>query len=267
MSDFDIETTLNQVDELCWEGQLSDQWNIGNNPNGGYLLAVTVRAVAHLFPEFAIPVSVTSHYLRPGLSNHACRIDVNLIRRGRTMGTASANFIQDGKIRLTVIAVFGLAGDGVLTDPPLTLNVPHIPPPEKCVQRSGDQQGVELPIRARLDTRLHPDQALAGQAGKAKVSGWIRFKDQRPPDCLSLLMFSDAFPPSVFGLFGNIGWVPTVELTVHVRRAPAPGWILGEFSTEDLQDGRIIESGNLWDEAGHLVAQSRQIALLLPSNQ
>ena len=266
MSDFDTETTLVQVDESCWEGMLSDQWNIGNNPNGGYLLAVTVRAITQLFPEFPIPVSVTSHYLRPGLSNNACRVEVDLIRRGRTMGTASANFIQDGKTRLTVIAVFGLAGDGVLTDPPLTLNAPQIPYPDQCIQRSGDQQGVELPIRERLDTRLHPDQALAGQAGQAKISGWIRFKDQRPPDCLSLLMFSDAFPPSVFGLFGNIGWVPTVELTVHVRRAPSSGWILGEFSTNDLQDGRIIESGNLWDESGHLVAQSRQIALLLPSN-
>ncbi len=265
MSDFDIETTLRQVDDLEWEGMLSDQWNIGNNPNGGYLLALTVRAIAQLFPEFPIPVSVTGHYLRPGLSNKACRVDVELIRRGRTMGTASARLIQDGKTRLTVIAVFGLAGDGVLTDPPLTRTAPHIPSPDKCIQRSGDQQGVELPIRARLDTRLHPDQALAAQAGEAKISGWIRFKDLSPPDCLALLMFSDAFPPSVFGLFGNIGWVPTVELTIHVRRAPVSGWVLGEFLTEDLQDGRIIESGNLWDEDGHLVAQSRQIALLLPS--
>lgn len=265
MSDFDIETSLSQVDDTNWQGVLSDQWNIGDNPNGGYLLAVTARAMAQLFPEFPIPVSVTAHYLRPGLSNQACRVEVELIRRGRTMGTASASLIQDGKTRLTVIAAFGLAGEGILSDPPLTRSAPQTPSPDDCIQRSGDQQGLDLAIRERLDTRLHPDQARAGQAGKAKISGWIRFKDQRPPDCLSLLMFSDAFPPSVFGLFGNIGWVPTVELTVHVRRTPLSGWVLGEFCTEDLQDGRIIESGNLWDEAGHLVAQSRQIALLLRS--
>jgi len=48
MSDFDTETTLVRVDESCWEGMLSDQWNIGNNPNGGYLLAVTEIGRAHV---------------------------------------------------------------------------------------------------------------------------------------------------------------------------------------------------------------------------
>jgi len=266
MSDFDTETSLTQIDDTHWQGMLSDQWNIGDNPNGGYLLATTVRAMARLFPEFPIPVSVTSHYLRPGLSNKACSVEVELVRRGRTLGTATGRLIQEGKTRLTVIAVFGLATEETSHSVQLTRSAPQIPPPDQCVQRSGDQQGVILPIRARLDMLLHPEQALAGQANEARTSGWIRCADQRKPDCLSLLTFSDAFPPSVFGLLGNIGWVPTVELTVHVRRQPVAGWILGEFVTEDLQDGRIIESGCLWDEDGHLVAQSRQVALLLPSN-
>jgi len=264
MSDFDTETTLSQVDDGHWQGLLSEQWNIGDNPNGGYLLAITVRAMAQLFPQFPIPVSVTSHYLRPGLSNKACTVEVELVRCGRTLGTATGSLIQDGKTRLTVIAVFGLAAEDKSDNVVLSHSPPQIPPPQQCIERSGDQQGVILPIRARLDMLLHPEQALAGQANKARISGWIRFADQRPADCLSLLTFCDAFPPSVFGLLGNIGWVPTVELTVHVRRQPVAGWILGEFATEDLQDGRIIESGCLWDESGQLVAQSRQIALLLP---
>jgi acyl-CoA thioesterase len=56
--------------------------------------------------------------------------------------------------------------------------------------------------------------------------------------------------------------VPTIELTVHVRRRPAPGWMLGQFRTLDLIDGRLIEDGVLWDSAGNLVAQSRQLALV-----
>jgi acyl-CoA thioesterase len=58
--------------------------------------------------------------------------------------------------------------------------------------------------------------------------------------------------------------VPTIELTSHVRRRPAPGWVQGRFVTEDLQDGRMIEDGWLWDSTGALVARSRQLAMLLP---
>jgi acyl-CoA thioesterase len=140
--------------------------------------------------------------------------------------------------------------------------VPTIPSPEQCVVRSPDEQGVPLPILDRLDIRLHPDEANAGKAGRAQVTGWIRFADGRAPDAAALLLFADAYPPSVFGLLGAVGWVPTVELTVHVRRRPAPGWILGQFRTEDLADGRMIESGVLWDSTGQVVAQARQLALV-----
>ena len=76
-------------------------------------------------------------------------------------------------------------------------------------------------------------------------------------------MFGDAFPPSLFSLLGKVGWVPTLELTVHVRRRPVPGWIQARFTTTDLHDGLLIEDGQLWDEEGHLVARTRQLALLL----
>ena len=129
-------------------------------------------------------------------------------------------------------------------------------------KRSGDEQGVDLSILDRLDIRLHPDEAKAGAAGRAQVTGWIRLRDGRPPDTLSGVLFADTFPPAVFGLLGVVGWVPTVELTVHVRRRPAPGWLLGQFRTRDLNDGRLIEDGALWDSTGNLVVQSRQLALV-----
>ncbi|MEM7365418.1 MAG: thioesterase family protein, partial [Pseudomonadota bacterium] len=91
----------------------------------------------------------------------------------------------------------------------------------------------------------------------------IRFQDDTPADTLAAVMFLDAFVPSVFGVLGVIGWVPTLELTVHVRRRPAPGWLLGQFRTRDLAEGRMIEDGLLWDSQGQLVAQSRQIGLVM----
>jgi hypothetical protein len=104
--------------------------------------------------------------------------------------------------------------------------MPVIPPPEHCVERSGTEQGIELPILDRLDIRIHPERVRAGQAGVAEVSGWIRLADGVGPTSSALVLFADAFPPSLFGSLGVVGWVPTIELTVHVRRRPVTGWIL-----------------------------------------
>jgi acyl-CoA thioesterase len=151
---------------------------------------------------------------------------------------------------------------GAVGEPALAIAPPAVPPPDACGARSGGEQGVTLSILGRLDIRLHPDEARAGAAGRAQVTGWVRFRDGRAPDPLANLLFADAFPPSVFGVLGAVGWVPTVSLTVDLRRRPAPGWILCRFRTEDLADGRLIEDGVLWDESGRIVAQSRQLALL-----
>ena len=140
---------------------------------------------------------------------------------------------------------------------------PLIPSPEDCLDRSQLEQGVDLPILNRLDVAIHPDRAYHASSDEAIVEGWIRFSDGTPPSTMSLPLFADAFPPSLFPKFGRVGWVPTVELTVHVRRRPAPGWIQARFECDDLHDGRLIETGTLWDENGAVVARSRQLGLLL----
>ena len=247
----------------AFAGQVQAAWNIGANPNGGYLLALAAQAMRQRTPTQPDPLSITVHFLRPGLAGQACHIDTQLLRSGRTLSTVRATLVQDGSARLELLATMGdLAASGDAAPAVLTLPMPDMPPPEACPTRSAPAQGVELPILQRLDVRLHPDEAAPGAAGRACVSGWIRFTDGRAPDALACLLMADAFPPSVFGLLGMVGWVPTVELTVHLRRRPAPGWMLGRFQSQDLGDGRMVEDGALWDASGALVAQSRQLALL-----
>jgi acyl-CoA thioesterase len=260
MNQFDNETRLQANGEGAFSGQVHPDWNIGTNPNGGYLLSLAMTALRAQAPQHPDPLSVTVHFLRPGLAGQPCRVEAPVLRTGRTLTTGRATLIQDGSARLEVLAALGDLGAG--GEPVLALPAPTIPPPDECTVRSGDQQGVDLPLMSRLDIRLHPDEARAGSVGRAQVTGWIRFRDGRPPDTLAALLFADAFPPSVFGLLGMVGWVPTVELTVHVRRRPAPGWMLGQFRTHDLVDGRMIEDGALWDSQGRLVLQCRQLALV-----
>jgi len=259
---FDEETQVTSSAGGQWQGVVSPEWNIAANPNGGYLLSLISNALSKELSH-PDPISITTHYLRPGIPGAKCLINVEVLRVGRTLSNVRATLTQEGKARLEVMAIYGDLEQSVGIEQQIPMLAPKIPPPEVCVDRTGDLQGIELPIMNRLNVRLHPGQANAGESTEPEISGWINFADGREPDTRSLLLFCDAFPPSPFGFLGNVGWVPTVELTVHVRRKPAPGWVLGQFRTNDLTDGRMIESGALWDSTGALVAQCRQLGLIL----
>ncbi len=269
-SNFLQDTALVSVGAGLWQGHIVPNWNIGDNPNGGYLAAVVLGAIAELSPEHPDPLSVTTHFLRPGVADAACEVQVELVRRGRTLTTARARLVQEGKTRLEVLSAFGdLAqpSSGVGAQTGVTLRAPELPPPMSCPERSGEAQGVDLPILDRVDIRVNPADAVVSAGGRAEISGWIRLRDpaqeSTPASSIAAVTFTDAFPPALFGLLGVIGWVPTIELTVHVRRRPATPWLRGRFVTDDLHGSRMIESGALWDENGDLVAQSRQLGLLL----
>ena len=92
------------------------------------------------------------------------------------------------------------------------------------------------------------------------MSFWIRFKDGRAPDPLSLFAFVDAAYPAVMEI--GEGASTTLELTVHVRARPVPGWLACRVSTRFVTGGYHEEDFEIWDSGGTLVAQSRQLALL-----
>lgn len=78
-------------------------------------------------------------------------------------------------------------------------------------------------------------------------------------DPLVCLVAVDAFPPVTFTL-GRYGWAPTVQLSTYLRALPGPGWLRAELRGSLLADGWFDEECLLWDSAGRLVAQSRQLA-------
>ncbi len=268
---FDSETTARKVSDDHWQLELVPDWNIGDNPNGGFLLASLLRAMATLVPDTPDPIAVTTHYLRPGLPGTMADLHANVVRFGRRTSTVTGTMQQDGKPRFTCTATFGKldqssdktpnsGADGTRN---LFITPPDLPPPDECTTRSELAQAVTLPIMNRLDIRIDPQYAESGHHSEAVITGWVRFKDQRPTDLLALPLFCDAFPPSVFTLYGPIGWVPTIELSVHTRKHPDPGWIKGAFSVSDLAGDLFIEDGALWDQNDQLVARSRQLQMIL----
>ncbi len=245
-------------------GDVAARWNIGSNPNGGYLLAIAGRAMlaASGRPD---PISVTAHYLSPPDAG-PLEIRPTMVKEGRRFVTVTAEVWQGGRERLRLLGTFGdlTAQQGPTR---ITAQPPTIAPPGECttLEDLTATFGGELPeAMRRYDIRLPRDTpwGRAPEAHPFEITGWIRFGDDTEPDTLSLLTFADAFPPTLLGSIAA-GWVPTIELTVHVRARPAAGWLLGTFSTRFLVDGLMEEDGQLWDAAGAPVALSRQLAMVI----
>jgi acyl-CoA thioesterase len=253
---FDRDTLVTPVGPGRWRGRIDPKWNIAGAPNGGYLVSIALDAVARTLPH-PDPLAVSAHFPRRTEPSET-EVAVELVRTGRAHSTAAARLVQGGDTRAYVVATFGdfgaVKGPTIVREPP-----PPFPAPDECVPARGT---VAPDFIKQFDLRLTPDTATwatSGPSGVAEMCGWIRFADGREPDTRAMAIFADSFPPTIFNV-GTAGWVPTLELTVHVRGRPAPGWLQCRFQTRYLIDGYLEEDGEIWDSAGRLVALSRQLA-------
>ncbi|WP_392672717.1 thioesterase family protein [Streptomyces sp. LN785] len=265
-SEFDRDTAVTPRAAGVYDAELSAGWTIFNAVNGGYLLAILGRALGEALPH-PDPFSVSAHYLTASVPGPAV-IRTQVVRAGRTLSTGEASLFQyaeDGTEieRIRVLATYGDLN--ALTDEVRTsARPPAIAPIEQCF---GAEDGpAPLPggsaITERLSIKLDPATvgwAVGAPSGKGEMRGWLGLADGRDADPLSMLLAVDAMPPTAFEL-GLKGWTPTIELTTHIRRRPAPGPLRVSITTRNLAGGFLEEDADVWDSADRLVAQSRQLA-------
>ncbi|WP_030741883.1 thioesterase family protein [Streptomyces sp. NRRL S-31] len=265
-SEFDRDTAVTRREPGVHDIDLSAGWTIISAVNGGYLLAVIGRALADTLPH-PDPFSITAHYLtasRPG----PAVIRSETVRTGRTLSTGQASLFQyddegDEVERIRVLASYGDLG-ALPDDVRTTATPPPIPPLGQCFGPEDGPAPIEgsNAIADRLMIKLDPATlgwALGSPSGKGEMRAWFGLADGRDADPLSLLLAVDALPPTAFEM-GLKGWVPTVELTVHVRHRPAPGPLRVAITTRNLAGGFLEEDAEVWDSTDRLVAQSRQLA-------
>lgn len=281
ISEFDRDTTVTRrapaaqgagagaAPSATYDVDLSARWTILKAVNGGYLLAVLGRALGDTLAH-PDPFSITAHYLTASQPGPAV-IRTETVRTGRTLSTGQASLVQfdgDGAEveRIRVLATYGDL-DALPDDVRTAATPPTMPDYADCLGADNAPSGAaplgsSTEIVGRFDMRLDPATAgwAVGQpSGAGDMRAWFGLADGRDPDPLSLLLTVDALPPTAFDI-GLSGWVPTVELTVHVRRRPAPGRLRVVATTRNLAGGFLEEDTQVWDSADQLVAQARQLA-------
>jgi len=249
----------------AFDGEIASHWWVGRGPNGGYIAAIVLRALTETVEDPARSArSITVHFLsRP--EPRAVRLECMIERSGRSVTTASARMLQDGRLVALALAAFSVPWPGAEY---ADATMPSVPPPEDVEPVGRD---VPLPdFVANFDMRWTLGAPPGSSAGQALAGGWLRFAEPHPVDHLAAAAYLDAWVPSIFSRLGRPVAAPTIDLTVHFR-APLPpagaspeDHVLAVFRSTTAREGFWEEDGELWSRDGVLLAQSRQLALVLP---
>jgi acyl-CoA thioesterase len=267
--DFDRETAVRALGGGRYESTLDTSWWVHRGPNGGYLAAIALRALTEAVgDEERSPRSLTVHYAAPPVEG-ALEIATVIERAGRSLTSCSARLTQDGKLIGLALGAFSKARPG-----PEFADVqpPDAPPPEESPVIEPPTDDPMIPdIAFRWENRMVRGGFPLEAAGEAVITRWIRLPELRVVDGLVAAALTDAVIPAVFGRVDQPMIVPTVDLTIHFRSSlPVPGarpddYVLASFRTNVVAEGFLEEDGEIWTRDGVLLAQSRQLAAVLPA--
>ncbi|MFC9997352.1 thioesterase family protein [Nocardia sp. NPDC127526] len=259
---FDTDTASTRLGDHEYGLEVSDRWkSFGGHANGGYLIAACLQALRRELPQPDL-LSASAHYLRPGSVGPA-RIRTEIARIGRRTGAGQAVLTRDDREIIRVLATFtdfsAARGRTLVRNEP-----PSLPAPDRCVDPmaalGATPGGATIGEQVEFRVPELPGFWRGEPGGTTTVDCWARFTDDRPADPIALALLVDAAAPVIFDL--GVPGSSTIELTVHIRRRPAPGWLRCRIATNYVIDGFHEEDFEIWDSTGSLVAQSRQLALI-----
>ena len=267
MTAFDEATAVTPEGDGCYAIRPDERFAIVSGDgtvgavNGGVLLATVLRAVLDTSPH-PDPVATSAHFLRVPRSEPA-RVQVTWLKLGKTAATARAALVQNGSCVLDTTITTGRLGDPGEGGLSWTGEPPRLPPVGECTGFADFAGATRRDGYAgQVDLRLDPATSgwLRGRPhGVPEMRGYFQLREERRPDAYLLALAVDALPPVIFGIT-RAGWSPTVELTWHMRGLPAPGLLRVAARSRHVSGGWFDEESEVWDSAGRLVAQSRQIA-------
>ncbi len=273
LGEFDRDTAVSlqesRATESVFAAAVASGWRAGRGPHGGYLAAMLLRALTETVDESQrAPRSLTIHYLRAP-EDGPVRIHTTIERAGRSLSTLSARMEQEGRLVALALSAFSVPWSG----PEISeIEMPKVAGPDpsrepgSLIKHGAPPFTRHIVLQPRLGGRPFADSEQPMELG-----GWLGLADPRPLDALALAFFSDALIPAPFMRTSSPNPAPTIDLTVHFRAAlprvtnPDPNELcLIRIRGGVIREGFFEEDGVIWAADGTVLAQSRQLALLLP---
>jgi acyl-CoA thioesterase len=262
--DWDQSIAMERTGSLTFRASFGSDWSSLQGIHGGLATAMAVRAAGELVRETGIDETATLRAMTVGFARGSVEgpadIEVEVVRKGRTMVTTHARVLQGGGPSLLVRCHHSTPWDG--------LEYSDVPPapvmPAGCTRLD-----INAPTRhlSNVETHLHPSTAMLGGGNRSEWLAWCRPKHGGTFDAVWLTMFGDYFPPAVFARRLEPSRALSIEYSLQIHRAEGE-WTLAEsellpvrYHAFHSHDGFAVEDGWIYLPDGSLLATVRQTRL------
>ncbi len=256
---------LTPVNDGVYHGELNEHWTIGPKVHGGAMLALCANAARMEHSGNVHPIALSGNFLwapDPG----PLRIVTTVRKRGRRVSLIDVELNQGDR---TAVRVAVTLGDPEHHVPPLLSVNPVVPlmtpEPPPGLEPIGPGHPMEDIVHLARGCDIRPSLTTftpRTDGGPPIIEYWVRPKGVAP-DVLFALLCGDVSAPVTFGV-NRMGWAPTVQLTAYLRALPADGWLRVLCTTVQIGQDWFDEDHIVVDCEGHIVVQSRQLAMVPP---
>ena len=255
-----------------YDGELNEHWTIGpkgSGPkvHGGAMLALCANAARLEHGDEKVwPIAISGNFLwapDPG----PMRVTTTVRKRGRRVSLLDVELTQGDRTAVRAAVTMGEPEHHVppllSVNPVVPLMTPE-PPPGLAPIGPGHPMADVVNLAHGCDIR--PSLTTMGpraDGGPPVIEYWVKPKGVAP-DALFALLCGDVSAPVTFGV-NRFGWAPTVQLTAYLRTLPADGWLRVMCTTVQIGQDWFDEDHIVVDCEGHIVVQSRQLAMVPPA--
>ncbi len=255
---------LTPIADGRWLGGVAPGWDVFGGAHGGYVHAISANAALQHTGAPDV-FTITTHF-NAQMQFAPVEFVTRTLGESRRFTSVLVEAWQDDRIVASTIASVGDRSgiDGPTAQHRVAPDVTYPDTRPGAGSAADSQKSTPRPGMAK-QINLWIDPATTGfgrgePSGEGLMQGILSPTGDDVTDQLLVLVAGDATPPAIWNVLGFSGWVPTVELTTHVRARPADGPLRTRAVTRSAEGGFLEEDCEVFDSAGNLVALARQLA-------
>ncbi|NML47823.1 thioesterase family protein [Ramlibacter sp. G-1-2-2] len=257
---FDTAIAL-QAEGGAFHGSTSPAYANMIGPYGGITAAQALAAILQHPDRLGEPIAFTINFAA-ALADGAFEIRPRAARTNRSTQHWTLEIVQGDGVVATATAVTATrretwsGHEAEMPEVPRPLDVPRTP-----------RRGVEWLNRydMRFLAGFIPRDWKGQETDDSLTRLWVRDDPPRPLDFASLTAAADVFFPRVWLRRATFTPIGTVSMSVYFHatseqlQATGDGWLLVQAKGQGFGGGYFDHSGQLWNEAGELLATTHQV--------